>query len=128
MKMNALSPAVLLYQVEGERAGLIDEMCRLEGIRPVHVSPEQENVPVGLLAGADDWRVPALMKDLPPAGPVTEEMAVFCGVSEKQLDRIIARMRAGNAPISLKAVLTRQNAVWNGRQLQSALRAERGGL
>ena len=55
-------------------------------------------------------------------------LIVFCDVSDKHLDRILARLRSENAAIDYKAVLTPSNRGWNVRKLYFELERERNSL
>lgn len=122
--MKIVQETVLLYQMEETKVQKIRQICFSMGIKPVLVEKEQENAPIGLLAGARDWRN-LLMAPAGEAAPMTEEMLLMAGFSEALMDEFLGRLRRMGTAISLKAILTEQNAVWNGSQLQAELKQER---
>lgn len=82
--------------------------------------------------GADlDRGVDALAQGLRPgeppvAGPpLAEPVLVLCGLSDGQLDRLLAALRRMGAGGCLKAVLTQHNARWTFRTLYAELVKER---
>ncbi len=122
--MKIIQETVLLYQMEESKAQKIRQICFSMGIKPILVGKDQENAPIGLLAGARDWRNP-LMAPGGEAPPMAEEMLLMAGFSEALMDAFLGRLRRMGASVSLKAILTDQNAVWNGSQLQAELKQER---
>lgn len=122
--MKIVQETVLVYRMEESKFQKIRQICFSMGIKPVQVGEDQENAPIGLLAGARDWRNP-LMAPGGEAESMTEEMFLMAGFSEKMMDEFLGRLRRMGVPVSLKAILTDQNAVWNGSQLQAELKLER---
>lgn len=57
--------------------------------------------------------------------PVDESMVLFCGLTEKQLDKILAALKREGAGIDYKAVLTKENANWNVLRLFAELAREK---
>ena len=56
----------------------------------------------------------------------SDEMLVLCGLSPELFDRFLNEYHArGIAPVELKAVLTRYNALWTPKKLQTELIKER---
>lgn len=47
----------------------------------------------------------------------SESLMIFCGVSEKHLDKLLFSMRQLQIPIDLKAVMTQTNQKWTIRML-----------
>ena len=109
-------------------AGKSEKIRRIAGdmkITCVMVGEDEEHVPLGLLAGADNWRNPLLMQNMKEDVPITEEMLVICGLSDRRLDQLLSRMKIMQVRVSLKAVLTEQNALWSPSQLCGELKGER---
>lgn len=125
--MNILTPKLLLIQMDHEKAGKITAEVRnsFPHGTVISISAEEETTPLGALAGADGWMNLELMKNLPPAYPIEEEMMVICGFGEEDFDRLLKVLRRNGLNVSLKAVLTEQNAVWNARQLYGEISLER---
>lgn len=57
----------------------------------------------------------------PPEG----SMMVFCNVTEKHLDRILAELKKKEIPVTYKAVLTATNKNWSVLRLYLELERER---
>lgn len=123
--MEIIQECVLIYRMETEKEKRIREVCRELGIRAEAVEPEREAAPLGLLAGARGWMDSSLMQGRAPEGSITEEMLVMAGFSDRLLDAFLKKLRQAQAAVSLKAILTPQNAVWNAGQLQAELKRER---
>ena len=123
--MNVKQEVILMFRIDDEKRRAIETICFQMGMTAVEVAAEEENVPLGLLAGAEGWRNPLLMENTREVQPLTEEMLVIAGLSEESLEVFLAKLRQYGATVSLKAVLTQQNAVWNAGQLQGELKRER---
>ena len=83
------------------------------------MKPTNKKPLTALLAG------PAGPLSAPAAPAFSEEMLVMAGLSDESLEVFLAKLRQYHAGVSLKAVLTQQNAVWNAGQLQGELKRER---
>lgn len=123
--MQVFQETLLAYRIGPEKMTAIRKLCIELGIKPVEIKKAEEQAPLGLLAGARDWMNPLLSANKREPGPLTEEMLVFAGFSDKLLDLFLKKLRQNQAAVSLKAVLTEQNAVWNAGQLQEELKQER---
>lgn len=128
--MQVVQETLLAFRVEPSKMETIRKICRELGVKAVAIKEaengnEEELAPLGLLAGARGWMNPLLSGRRKEAGEVTEEMLVFVGFSDRLLDLFLKKLRQNQASVSLKAVLTEQNAVWNARQLQEELKQER---
>lgn len=123
--MQIAQETLLVFSMTDEKFIVIRQICSPMGIKAVKVEKEQENAPLGLLAGARGWMNPLLMQNGREMKPLTEEMLVMAGFSDQLLELFLARLRQCQASVSLKAILTEQNAVWNAGQLQEELKLER---
>lgn len=123
--MNVKQEVILMFRIDDEKRRAMETICFQMGMTAVEVAAEEENAPLGLLAGAEGWRNPLLMENTREVQPLTEEMLVIAGLSEESLEVFLAKLRQYGATVSLKAVLTQQNAVWNAGQLQGELKRER---
>ena len=113
-------PTVLCFRMEPQRQTRLAFVCAGLGIA-LKEPPEGEwGQTLGALWGLDrPERRPG------PAGLPPEEMIVFCGLTEAQLDAFLARWRqTGLPPIRLKAVLTPTNRGWTPAMLQAQLSEE----
>ena len=123
--MHIKQEAILMFRIDDAKRRVIETICFQMGMTAVEVAAEEENAPLGLLAGAEGWRNPLLMGNIREVQPLTEEMMVMAGLSDESLEVFLAKLRQYHAGVSLKAVLTQQNAVWNAGQLQGELKRER---
>lgn len=128
--MQVVQETLLAFRVEPNKMETIRRICLELGVKAVEVKKagngnEEELAPLGLLAGARGWMNPLLSGSRKESGAITEEMLVFAGFSDTLLDLFLKKLRQNQASVSLKAVLTEQNAVWNAGQLQEELKQER---
>ena len=123
--MQVIQKTLLAFGVDTGKMKVIWQICSDMGIKAVKVESEEEAAPLGLLAGARNWMNPLLAQNQREMKPLTEEMLVFAGFSDEMLETFLKRLRQNQAGVSLKAVLTEQNAVWNAGQLQGELKQER---
>ena len=116
-----MKPAVLFYDpLPVPWADRLRQTCAIQGLRLRPV-------------GSQDLErtVEALALGLQPSGELTagpalpEPMLVLCGLSEGQLDRLLAALGRMGARGCLKAALTVHNAQWTLRALYAELVKER---
>ena len=123
--MQISEKVLLAFRIDTMKMKILTRLCVQKGIRPVAVKEADEPAPLGLLAGARDWMNPLLMQSRPSESPLDEEMIVYAGFSEQLLERFLKEMHQSQVSVSLKAVLTEHNAVWNAASLQTELKQER---
>ena len=113
---------VLLFRVGPKDAEAISKALLPFKVRVQTISPQQESLPLGTLAGlAEDIPVPESAN-----GELTESMMVLCFFSSKELDQILLALRDPSLPkISLKAVLTEHNKFFSPFTLLTELSKER---
>lgn len=134
---------ILFYNTQKEKAARVRNALALTGVRVLEVTPGQELLPIGILAGEDapDGDVfrqtaqrntpaqpqtpsqPPVLAPIPM--PIREPMGVIAVESEAMFDHVIAMLRSCGMQGLLKAVVTPVNQSWNGRQLYAELCAER---
>lgn len=68
----------------------------------------------------DKKAAPANCSDVPE-----ESLILFCDVSEKHLDSVIAKLRQSPYNVDYKAVLTGKNRTWSVKKLFFAMEQER---
>lgn len=107
--------AVLIYALPGEKRAHIGDLGA-----PVIFVPEEKN-------GLTVLEVLSLSRAAAPA-KLSEPMAVFHGLSGRELDYALAAIGASGAGITLRAVTTPVNLGWTGPRLQKDLAAERNAL
>lgn len=123
--MKKTDPEILIFCMENSKQQLLLGLCRQLHIKAVVCSDDMETAPIGLLCGAQDWNNPLLRVPEGSFPPLSEEMILIAGFSEELLDRFLKESRRKGCSVSLKAVLTPNNAVWNARMLQDHVKQER---
>lgn len=77
--------------------------------------------PVGFLAGIKEITP---VQDAFDGDGFGQEMLIFCGLTERKLDKALQALRRRNIKISYKAILTESNKTWSGIQLYKELEEE----
>lgn len=115
----AVRGSVLLYNfTDKERADKVKFIFVLMGIKIRSVRKEDYLQPVGALSGvADISRTDAVYDGEGFDG----EMLVICGLTDPQMDRMLAYFRREGIRIPLKAALTPTNMHWNSLELHDEL-------
>ena len=134
---------ILFYNTQKEKAARVRNALALTGIRVLEVTPGQELLPIGILAGEDapgagvlrqaaQGKTPAQPQTpaQPPVPapipmPIREPMGVIAVESEAMFDHVLSLRRSCGMHGLLRAVVTPVNQSWNGRQLYAELCAER---
>lgn len=94
---------------------------RPHGLAVYTVDRAQYTTPLDVILGL---RKPERV--LPPLGfELAEPMLVLHGLSEAQLDALLAELKAADIRIALKAVTTPTNLRWSPMQLYAELKRER---
>ena len=128
MKAHIARPALaaLTWELEQGSTGwnALEKAAALVGMKLVAVQPHQLDDTVGQLLGlaarpqtAPEHPAP-LREDFPSA-------VVFSGLSDSQLDQVLAAMRGYDEVIPLKAIVTETNQSWSLRSLLGELYRER---
>lgn len=115
-------PALLMYNLEGERARRLRMIAMMLKIRVRPVAPEEYGERLAALAGLE---APA---GAPAEAPFDGEMLVFAEFSNALLDRFLSEMKRAKLSVALKAVLTPTNAQWTSARLRGELDREREAL
>lgn len=123
--MKKTDPEILIFCMEDSKRQLISSVCRQLYIRDTVCTEEMETAPIGMLCRAQDWNNPLLNIPKGDFPPLSEEMILIAGLSEELLDRFLRESRSRGCSVSLKAVLTSHNAMWNARMLQDHMKQER---
>lgn len=115
----AVRGSVLLYNfTDKERADKVKFIFVLMGIKIQSVRKEDYLQPVGALSGvADISRTDAVYNGEGFDG----EMLVICGLTDPQMDQMLAYFRREGIRIPLKAALTPTNMHWNSLELHDEL-------
>lgn len=115
----AVRGSVLLYNfTDKERADKVKFIFVLMGIKIRSVRKEDYLQPVGALSGiADISRTDAVYDGEGFDG----EMLVICGLTDPQMDQMLAYFRREGIRIPLKAALTPTNMHWTSLELHDEL-------
>lgn len=115
----AVRGSVLLYNFTNkDRADKVKFIFVLMGIKIRSVRKEDYLQPVGALSGiADISRTDAVYDGEGFDG----EMLVICGLTDPQMDQMLAYFRREGIRIPLKAALTPTNMHWNSLELHDEL-------
>ena len=115
----AVRGSVLVYNfTDKERADKVKFIFVLMGIKIRSVRKEDYLQPVGALSGiADISRTDAVYDGEGFDG----EMLVICGLTDPQMDQMLAYFRREGIRIPLKAALTPTNMHWNSLELHDEL-------
>lgn len=117
---------ILLFQVREPEKKAIQKLADNKKIRVIPVEKTDFDIPLGVLADgkkAENVRMAAGEGEdssLPAAS-----LMVFCGVSEKHLNKLLFEMRSKKIIVDYKAVLTDTNRSWTVGQLYPELERER---
>ncbi len=120
--MSQTQATALLYNISAEKSRKIKFIFIQLKIHIKTIEKKDYNKPIGFLAGISD--IPTV--DTPYEGEgFLEEMLVFKGFTEKQLDELLLRFRSNKIPkVNLKAVLTPSNQTWDSITLYKELKKE----
>lgn len=118
---GALSPAVLLYNLNGSRAAAVEQWLAARGIRAIHVEPADLARPLGALLGLPGFPD----SDALCLGGFSEEMLVMFGFRGTMMQEFLGWFRTeGLPPVALKAVATPTNLQWTSLALHEELAKE----
>ena len=118
---------VLLYNISADKLKKIRVILLRLGLQGRVVTAEEFALPVGQLAGLEDFS-PAETAQADAGEAFREEMLVMCGLSSAQFSGFLNALRQNRCGVALKAVLTETNAAWSSVQLQRELRREHEAL
>lgn len=115
----AVRGSVLLYNfTDKERADKVKFIFVLMGIKIRSVRKEDYLQPVGALSGVADISRTDTVYD---GEGFDGEMLVICGLTDPQMDQMLAYFRREGIRIPLKAALTPTNMHWNSLELHDEL-------
>ena len=121
---------VLYYAPEGTvQAPLLKGVLVQMGIKIKNLIPGRCEKKIGFLAGMDGFHDEISLSEggqQASHAALTEELLVFCGLTEERLDGLLKKMKDIGVPRTvLKAVLTDTNAHWTVYELYDHLTEER---
>lgn len=113
---------VLLFNVKGEKAIKIKNLCRRLYIGVREIPREEFGVKLSALLGLSDDKSEASGSDF------EEEMLYLNGFSNPMLDIFLSQLRRQKAGVALKAVRTDTNTDYTPYELYREISAEREAL
>lgn len=119
-----MKETILLYNLaDAKTRNMIKAISVQLGIRIKTIEPSQYQIPLGLLAfGSKEDQKEYLVEE---NNGFDDPMLVFAGFTNRRLDQFLRLMAKNKIPkISLKAILTEHNAVWNSEALHEELQKE----
>lgn len=115
---------MLLFQVPEADAVRLKRLAGAVHIRTGIIEKEEFWQTIGYLAGKTPHKTAECYQ-----GEVPEQsLMVFCDVTEKHLDRILANIRREGIFVDYKAVLTPFNQNWNVLRMYAEMEKERASL
>ena len=113
-----MRPTLLLCNIPERKMGAL-RLCAVQlGLHLVAVPPERQGLTAEeVLSGVQEAKA--------PQAPFTEELLMLCGLPDRTVDGLLARLRRQRATIALKAVLTPTNREWPLDRLYGELCRER---
>lgn len=110
----------------GEARRALDAAAGAAGVPVRPVGSADAGSTVGRLCGFAGASEASLLLYLP--ADAYPPAAIFCGLREKELDQVLAALRAAGAAIPLKAVVTPHNQSWPLCELLKELEQEHAAL
>lgn len=114
---------VLLYNISADKLKKIRVILLRLGLQGRVVTAEEFTLPVGQLAGLEDFS-PAETAQVDAGESFREEMLVMCGLPSPLFSAFLNALRQNRCTVALKAVLTETNAGWSSIRLLRELAAE----
>ncbi len=114
-------PKILCYNIASDTVSAVTREAKKLGIETLSVLPESYSLPLLSIASG----VKANANPLVSSAALPEGMLVFVNFSDTMLDVFLGVMREKSIRVSLKAVLTPHNAVWDAHTLYNELCRER---
>lgn len=111
---------ILLFQIDPAAAKQIARLASAMKIKAISVSGEWYNQKLGWIADHQVSRESE--KD---AGNLPGSLLVFCGLTERHLDKMLLKLRQEKIAVDFKAVLTPTNREWTVQRLYLEMVRER---
>ena len=113
-------PKILCYNIPSDTLDALSKTAKKLGVDTVTVSPESYALPILSVASGVKANANPLV-----FGNLSEGMLVFVNLSDTVLDVLLGAMRTNGIRVSLKAIMTPHNAVWDAHTLYNELCRER---
>ena len=115
-------PAILLYNLEGEKGRRVRLLAMRLRVRIQNVAPAEYGETLAALVGRAD------RENAPCEATFADEMLVFVDFDNGLLNRFLSEARNAGISVPLKAVLTPTNARWTSLRLREEISREREAL
>lgn len=112
---------ILMFGLDDKQTDLVKKISSALKIKAVPVDREMYDNTLGMLAEGRGIAGSSSNSDY-------DTLIVFCEVSNKHLDRILARLKSEDAGIVYKAVMTPANSKWSIKKLYFELEREKKSL
>lgn len=119
---------IILYNVGPVTEELIKKCAANMRIKTVVAAPETYNETLESIAGgksAEKESVFGVAAETPHSGG---SLMLMCGLSDKHMDRLLAKLRQSAETLDYKAVLTPTNAKWTLKRLMLEMEREKKAL
>ncbi len=113
---------ILFFHIEDTEA--VRKIAGSLRIRVKEIMTEELSQPLGKLAGTYTGESASPFTKTAP----DESLLVFCGLSEKHLDRVLSLLEQKGLKVDYKAVLTETNRKWSVIRLFMELAKEKGAI
>ena len=118
------NPVILFYNLDNAKGRKLKFLCLKYKIRIKNVRKDQYSQTLTTLLADKSTAAPADFTS-DPTKDFSDEMLIFCGFTGQMLDSFLGEFGKNKIPrITLKAVLTEQNATWDSYRLHTELAAE----
>ena len=122
-----MGPVILLYNLGAERpeGSALRKILFSMGLPARTVHKAQLGEKIGVLAGLPGYDAPAESVDTSDQSPNSDEhLMVMCGITNDQLDQLLAEMRQAKIRIPYKAMLTETNRDFTASELLTEIMKE----
>lgn len=120
--------SILLCQVDEKTATKIKRLAGAKKIAVKTITSDLFNENLKTLVQGKKCQTEAdRVKDRNPDAP-SQSLMLFCGLSEKHLDKLLFEMRRDKLEVDYKAVLTATNQNWTMHRLYQEMQREKANL
>ncbi len=114
-----MNEKILMFGLDDKQTGFVKKISSNLKIKAVAVNKDMYGCTLAMLA--EGKGIPENNIRETSYGP----LLVFCRLSDKHMDRILAQLKNENTGIEYKAVMTPTNSKWSVRKLYFELERER---
>lgn len=117
---------IILFNTEPETEEFITKCAANMRIKTVSAAPEMYTETLESIAGNGTARENVGAPAMLPEG--TGSLMLMCGLSDKHMDRLLAKLRQSVMKVDYKAVLTPTNSKWTLKRLIFEMEREKKAL